>query len=532
MKNPARATRGIAVAPHSLAAESANAVLREGGNALEAMVAAAATIAVVYPHMNGIGGDSFWLAYAPGSDPLAIDSCGAAAVAATRDLYRSQGLDTIPMRGPLACNTVAGTISGWKKALEVSSTQWGGKMPLSRLLADAIHYARNGCPVTASQAAATVAKVDELRDVPGYADTYLVDGQPPVEGSVFKQPRLADTLERLASAGLDDFYSGEIAQSIARDLQSIGSPLTLEDLKAQNAQVVKPVELQHSSGRVFNMTPPTQGVIALAIVGIADRLGIDRFGPESAEYVHHMVEAIKQSFVVRDSCVTDPAYMTVEAQSLLEPAKLDTLAAKVDADKAFAWGGATEPGDTIWMGVIDGEGRAVSFIQSIYHEFGSGVVLPGTGINWQNRGCSFSLDPEALNALEPKRKPFHTLNPSMALLNDGRSMVYGTMGGDGQPQTQAAMFTRYVQHGMGLQEVVSAPRWLLGRTWGNMSESLKIEGRFSQEVVDRLRAKGHVVEVVGDYDEIVGHAGALVRHPNGMMEGGFDPRSDGAVVGF
>jgi gamma-glutamyltranspeptidase/glutathione hydrolase len=182
------------------------------------------------------------------------------------------------------------------------------------------------------------------------------------------------------------------------------------------------------------------------------------------------------------------------------------------------------------MGTIDAQGRAVSFIQSIYHEFGSGIVLPSTGINWQNRGCSFSLSAGARNALAPGRKPFHTLNPALALLEDGRTMVYGTMGGDGQPQTQAAVFTRHVVHGIALQEAVAAPRWLLGRTWGSMSETLKLERRFDPALVAELARRGHEVEVVGDFDEVVGHAGALVRHPDGRLEGGFDPRSDGAVA--
>jgi gamma-glutamyltranspeptidase/glutathione hydrolase len=184
------------------------------------------------------------------------------------------------------------------------------------------------------------------------------------------------------------------------------------------------------------------------------------------------------------------------------------------------------------MGTIDAQGRAVSFIQSIYHEFGSGIVLPSTGINWQNRGCSFSLEPKALNVLAPGRKPFHTLNPALALLHDGRTMVYGTMGGDGQPQTQAAVFTRHVGFGMSPQEAVSAPRWLLGRTWGSMSESLKVESRFDPAVVAELRRRGHDLELVGAFDEVVGHAGALVRHADGRLEGGFDPRSDGAVDAF
>ena len=195
-------------------------------------------------------------------------------------------------------------------------------------------------------------------------------------------------------------------------------------------------------------------------------------------------------------------------------------------------GKASAPGDTIWMGVIDGAGRAVSFIQSIYHEFGSGVVLNDSGINWQNRGCSFSLNEGALNALRPGRKPFHTLNPALARLNDGRVMVYGTMGGDGQPQTQCAVFTRAIQFGMGAQAAVSAPRWLLGRTWGQSSDSLKLESRFESGVVRELAERGHDVEILQAYDETMGHAGCIIRHPDGTLEGGADPRSDGLVAAF
>jgi gamma-glutamyltranspeptidase/glutathione hydrolase len=181
---------------------------------------------------------------------------------------------------------------------------------------------------------------------------------------------------------------------------------------------------------------------------------------------------------------------------------------------------------------VDEAGRSVSMIQSIYHEFGSGVVLEESGINWQNRGCSFSLDPAALNSLKPGRKPFHTLNPALAELSDGRTMVYGTMGGDGQPQTQAAVFTRIAVFGMDPQQAVSAPRWLLGRTWGQTSDSLKLESRFSTGVVADLARRGHEMEVLGEFDETMGHAGAIVRHPNGVLEGGADPRSDGCVAAY
>jgi len=211
---------------------------------------------------------------------------------------------------------------------------------------------------------------------------------------------------------------------------------------------------------------------------------------------------------------------------------VDELAARIDAARAAPWGKGKAGGDTIWMGVIDGDGRAVSFIQSLYHEFGSGVVLDQSGINWQNRGCSFSLDPRARNPLMPGRKPFHTLNPALARFNDGRLMVYGNMGGDGQPQTQSAVFTRTAVYGMSPAAAIAAPRWLLGRTWGQASDTLKLEARFAPEVVEELRRRGHDVEVLAPYDETMGHAGAVIQHPNGVFEGGADPRSDGAVAGW
>jgi gamma-glutamyltranspeptidase/glutathione hydrolase len=257
--------------------------------------------------------------------------------------------------------------------------------------------------------------------------------------------------------------------------------------------------------------------------------GLDPLG---AEYVHLCVEATKRAFAVRDKYITDPAHMNVHAQSLLDDDIVAALATKVKRDRAAPWGKNSQPGDTIWMGVIDKEGRAVSFIQSIYHEFGSGIVLNESGINWQNRGASFSLDPKALLVIQPGKKPFHTLNPALALFNDGRVMPYGTMGGDGQPQTQCAVFTRIGVFGMSAQEAIAAPRWLLGRTWGNPSDTLKLESRFDASVFEGLRARGHEVEKLGEFDESVGHAGALIRAKDGAMTGGFDPRSDGAVIGW
>ncbi len=527
------ARRGISVAPHALAAQSATAVLREGGNALEAMVAAAATISVVYPHMNGIGGDAFWVVSPADGAPFAIDASGPAAQLATIDFYRARNLEAIPPRGAVAANTVAGTVAGWTLALEESRTAWGGRMPLARLLEDAIHYAEAGIPVTESQYAATAAKRAELEAVPGFAARFMPRGRVPAAGTLFVQPALGATLRRLVDAGLDDFYRGELARSLAHDLAALGSPLRIADLEAYQARRVAPLELSHSLARLYNMRPPTQGLLSLAILGICDRLGLGKLEVDGADYVHVIVEATKQAFLeIRDRHLTDEAWMRDDPQALLAPDRIDALAGRVDLRHALPWGGASKPGGTIWMGVIDGEGRAASFIQSIYFEFGSGVVLPGTQVNWQNRGCSFSLDPRHINSLHPGKRPFHTLNPALARFADGRTMVYGTMGGDGQPQTQAAVFTRYALFGQPLQQAVSAPRWLLGRTWGSMSETLKIESRFDAAVIDALRARGHEVEVLGAFDETMGHAGALVRHRDGVLEGAYDPRSDGAVAGY
>ncbi len=522
--------RAMMSAPHHLAAQSGIAVLREGGNALEAMVAAAATIAVVYPHMNSIGGDGFWLVHEPGADaPLAIDACGAAGARVDVDLYRRQGLDAIPPRGPMGAITVAGTISGWARALEHARAA-GGQMRLGRLLEDAVAYARDGVPATAAQVSDTEAKRPELVDVPGFAATYIPDGAPPAPGARFRQPRLADTLEALVDEGLDGFYRGALAGRIAADLARAGSPLEARDLAAHRARDVAALVLELGAGRVYNLPPPTQGLASLAILGVFERLGVSV--PDGFEHVHGLVEATKQAFLVRDAHVTDPSRLTEDPRALLAPACLDAMAGRIDGARAAPWPAGGPPGDTVWMGAADEQGRAVSFIQSIYWEFGSGVVLEDTGITWQNRGASFSLAEGHPNRLGPGLRPFHTLNPALARLADGRILAYGTMGGEGQPQTQAAVFTRYARFGQPLQVAIDAPRWLLGRTWGESSTNLKVEASLDTGVVESLVAAGHDVEVVGARDAMMGHAGAVVVHPDGRREGAADPRSDGQAVGI
>lgn len=530
MLHTKQAFNGMVVAPHHLAADAGKRVLQEGGNAIEAMIAAASTIAVVYPHMNSLGGDNFWLLHAPGTEPLGIDACGAAAAAVDIDFYHSRGLDRIPDRGPLAALTTAGAVSGWQAALAHSTEQWEGRLPLERLLEEAMFHAYHGVAVSDTLASHTQNKLGELHEQPGFAGAFLDAGEPPRPGDRFKQPALAQTLSTLVKNGLDDFYRGVLAHVVAAELAAAGSPVSREDLAAQRAKQLTPLSLTLAGHRLYNMPPPTQGLTSLMLLGVYERLAVA--DADTFEFIHGLVEATKQCFRIRDSEVCDPQYMSEPAENFLQPGLLDELAHGIDRQIAQPWPDASPGGDTVWLGAIDRQGRAVSFIQSIYWEFGSGVVLPETGITWQNRGTSFSLDPAHHNCLKPHRYPFHTIQPALALLNDGRVMPYGTMGGDGQPQTQAMVFARHVLHGQSLQESITAPRWLLGRTWGRDVTNLRVESRFSEELIRALRSAGHDVEVVGAFEEVMGHAGALVGHPDGLLEGAADPRSDGMASGF
>ena len=265
------------------------------------------------------------------------------------------------------------------------------------------------------------------------------------------------------------------------------------------------------------------------ILAIFDRLGVK--SPDGFDHVHGLVEATKQAFIVRNRHLGDPDAMTVLADSILAADRLGALAADIDVRRARVWPEPSLLGGTIWMGAADQFGTTVSFIQSVFWEFGSGVTCPETGVVFENRGAGFSLAPGP-NQLAPGKRPLHTLNPALAELHDGRVIAYGTMGGDGQPQTQAAVFSRYAIFDRGLEDAIAAPRWLLGKTWGDASTSLKLESRFPPELISALRAAGHRVETVSDYSEAMGHAGAVVMHASGLLEGASDPRSDGAALAF
>ena len=528
MLNSVFATGGIVTAPHHLAADAGQDVLRDGGNAVEAMIAMAAAIPVVYPHMNAIGGDSFWIVKPAGKDPIGIDACGPVAANATDTLYRDAGYDAIPSRGPLAANTVAGTLSGWLAALALAG-ELGGEMSRDRLLEAAIYHAEKGFPVTGNQSRTTTAKLSELKGLPGYDEAFLLNGIVPAEGDIFRQERLGATLRRLAADGFESFYDGALAVDIAADLMRAGSPVSAADLAAHKALTLKPLSVQLSTGTVWNMPPPTQGLSSLMILGLFDRQGIKE--AEGFDHIHRLVEAIKQAFIVRNVHVQDPAAMDVDPADFLTAADLDARAAKIDPKVALPWPVPASDGDTIWMGTIDAAGNAVSFIQSIFWEFGSGIVLGDTGILWQNRGSSFSLRDGDVNRLAPGRRPFHTLNPAMAELTDGKILSYGTMGGEGQPQTQALVYTRHVNFGQSIQQAITAPRFLLGRTWGDTGTNLKLESRFDAALVSGLSAAGHDTEVIAPFSDLMGHAGGVSLRTDGVMEGGSDPRADGKAAG-
>ena len=514
--------RGMVTSPHHLASQAGLDILKGGGTAAEAAVAVAATLAVVYPHMNSIGGDSFWLVREPDGRLHSVHGCGSAAQAADLALYAGHGF--VPWRGPLAANTVAGTVSAWQAVLE------GGTLPLERVLEAATFYADNGMAVTAGGAGIAAAKDAELKDVFGYGEVFRPNGRPLQQGERLKQPALAGTLRRLVRDGLGSFYDGVVARDIAADLAAAGSPVTGDDLAAHRAEHPQPLTTRIRGADLYNSAPPTQGFASLLILALYDRLGIDSV--DDFAHVHGLVEATKRAFRLRDRHVGDPAFMDFDVQGLLsDDDALAALAATIDPSQAMAWPHVPALGDTVWFGVIDGEGRAVSAIQSTYFEFGSGLVLPQTGITWQNRGASFRLTPTGWNALRPGRKPFHTLNPALAVFDDGRTLAYGTMGGEGQPQSQAAIFTR-INAGVPLQQAVTAPRWLLGKTWGDDSINLKLEDRFAPEVISDLRTAGHDIEIVEPFTAMMGHAGALMRHPDGRLDGATDPRSDGSVCAW
>lgn len=528
METPTFSKAAVA-APHIDAARAGKAVLAEGGNAIEAMLAMAATIAVVYPHMNGIGGDGFWTIREPGGRVRVIEACGFAGAKATIAAYRDGGHEIIPRRGPLAALTVPGAMGGWVLAQEFAKAI-GGKLPARVLLHDAVEKARGGYRQSKSEARYKHREAETLYAAPGFATQFFVDGKIPAAGEARRNEKLGDTLAHLADAGFADFYRGDVSREIAADLDRIGSPVTREDLARYAAVLRDPLTLALPGRMQINTPPPTVGLISLVTIGLFERLGVAR--AETFEHIHGLVEASKRALALRDAACVDFDMKRPDPATFLTAAFLDRAAAKIDMKRAASWPLAPEEGDTIWMGAIDGNGLAVSYIQSLFWEYGSGCVLPSTGILLQNRGVSFSLDPAHPNALQPGKRTMHTLNAPLAVFDDGRVMSYGSMGGDGQPQFQAQIFSRYM-FSRNVAGSIDAPRFRFDKGWGAPRATLKLESRFDPSIVSSLESAGHAIEMTGlAYGDSFGHAGMLVRSKDGRIEAMHDPRGDGGAEGI
>ncbi len=531
------ALNGMVVSPHHLASQAGLFMLQRGGTALDAAVAAAAVLSVAYPHMCGLGGDAFLLCFDAGSSSLlGLNASGAAGAAASAGFFAGRGMEAVPQRGPLAAVTVPGAVSGWGEAYRLSRERMGSPLAWSDLLEPAIACAERGVPVSPSLARWSRADSGPggvLCAPWGAGRLYLHDGHPLAPGEVLRQPELAAVLRRIAEQGARELYEGETAHMLCRGLQEMGGLLTLKDFAAQHAFAAEPLRVRYRGLEACNLPPNTQGMASLEMLNILDRLDVRSMGDGTADYVHAMAEAAKLAFADRDEWLSDPADPDIPLDWLLSAAHADEMAARLRMDRALPAQRLSAGGDTVWLGAADRMGNAVSFIQSLYFDFGSGVVPAGTGILLQNRGCFFSLDPAHRNCLRPGRRTAHTLNPPMLLRNGRPYLVYGTMGGEGQPQTQAAVVTRIADFGCTPQQAVEAPRWLYGRSWGEASSSLTLEGRFAPEVFEELARRGHDVRKAAEYADIMGHAGAILLDPQtGVMQGGADPRGDGLAAGY
>ena len=525
-----RARRAIVASPHVLASRAGLSILERGGNALDAALAAAITIAVVYPHMNGIGGDAFWLVFdGPHGELRALNAAGRAAGAATREAYARHGT-AMPVRGGPAALTVPGVVSGWGEVHRYSRQRLASPIEWKALFDDALAYAREGVPVSAGQRRVTAA-TPALFDASAPAEvrrTLWPLFHPDAVGERLAQPALADTLAAVAAGGDEEFYRGALARRLAAGAAGVGSPLTAADLAEHRADWVEPLRVPYRGGHAVGFPPPTQGAAALEILALLEGFDVGALG--DADHVHLTVEATKLAFEDRDRWLADPAMVEVPVATWLDPSRLVARRGLISRRAARPTGGPPAGGDTIAIVAADADGNAVSLIQSLYHEFGAAVVAGDTGVLLQNRGAFFSLDPSHPNCLAPRKQTASTLIPSMYLVGGRPRLVYGTMGGEGQPQTQAALVTRLLDRGLDPQAAVEAPRWLYGRTWGEPTRALRLEERLGADVAEDLARRGHEIRRVEAWSDLMGHAHVIRLDPDGLV-GASDPRADGAALG-
>ncbi len=544
----ARGTHGAIVAPHHLAGAAGLSILRAGGSAVDAAIATNAVLAVVAPQSCGLGGDAFWLIWDAGSErQVALTGSGRAPAAAEAAELRAAGHATIPIRGAAAI-TVPGAVRSWADA----HARYG-RLPVARLLEPAIQLARDGVPVsprfarTVESAAPAIARA--LGDDAPLLHLIRPAGRPWRPGERLRQPALAATLEALGGAGLASFCDGDLAGRQARGLAAAGSRIGRDDLAGHDSTWTDPIAMDYRGVRVTTHPPNSSGVVALEILSILARFeppASSAFGPAGVTdpaWIHLGIEASKLAYADRDAYLTDPKHRDVPVDRLLDPGYAAEQAARIDRRRAARPLAATNPagGGTVYLATVDGDGNAVSLIQSLYSTFGSGVLDPDTGILYQNRGSYFSLDPDHPNVLEPGKRTLHTLLPGM-LFRDGRAtpwVVAGAAGGDAQPQIHAQLVSALVDGGVDIATAVAAPRWFVepARHFDPPIE-VRVEPRLAAGVTAALESLGHPVTSVEPFDGLLGneHAIELVgggpADPAGSLAATTDPRSDGSPAAY
>ncbi len=531
---PTLALRGMVVCPHALASEAGVEILKAGGSAVDAAIAASAVLSVVTPQWTGIGGDAFWLIYDASRNAVRfLNGGGRAAAAATLDALRSRH-EEIPLRGVVpATLTVPGAVDSWC----VAHAEFG-KLPFARDLRAAVEYARDGFPVT-ERLARWIALTAEQKVFNEAAARWLLpEGKAPRPGARLASPDLARTLEAVAAAGRDGFYEGEVARELARFARERGGFFAESDFRAQRSDWGEPISGVYRGVRIYETPPPTQGFTVLEMLNLLEPYAVGEWPFLGADHVHFLVQAKQIAYHDRDACLADPGFADVPVERLISRAYADERRRLIDPARALPWdkvpAHGSLAGGTVYVGAVDAQGNAASLIHSVYGVFGSGVVAGRTGVVLQNRGAYFSLDPRHPNRLAPGKRPLHTLIASLAFRGERLWQVLGCMGADGQPQIHLQAYTALVDFGLNVQAALEMPRWLSGRfALGEPRDLLNIEARYPAETIAALERRGHTVNRWPAWNELAGHAHGITIDPEtGTLSGGADPRSDGAAIGY
>ena len=525
----------MVTSPHSLASAAGVDVLRAGGSAIDAAIATSAVLAVVYPHMTGIGGDAFWLIHDGKTGKVRyLNGGGRAAASAQLSWFEAKGLHEIPFRGIIpATLTVPGAVASWTEAHAAY-----GRLPLKRALEGAVDYARNGFPVTDRLASFIAMTHSELAQARESASIFLADGAPPKAGARLTNAGLANTLEAIAERGWSGFYEGPAAKEMARFAKRSGGFFSLSDFSRQKAVWGEPLVGQYRDVTIYNTPPPTQGFTVIEMLNLLEPHKLHRKPFLGPDHVHLLVQAKQIAYNDRDRLLADPDFADVPIERLLSKEYARERANLMDPKSALSWDKVPSfgslRGDTVYVAAVDRDGNAASLIQSLYGLFGSAIVAGKTGVMLQNRGAYFSLDPRHPNRLEPGKIPLHTLIASIGKRENKLWSVLGCMGADGQPQIHMQTYVAMIDFGLDIQEALEMPRFLSGRfALGEARDTLHMEARFPTATIRRLEQRGHLVNRWGPWNELAGHAhGILVDHDSRTLIGGSDPRSDGAAVGY